>query len=99
MRAMPSPTCRIVPTLSTSSSWLYCFSSCDRTELISSGRSFTAGLLVRAASSRIGFGSGGEGGSHELLAHLVEGGADAAVDHAIAHDRDDTPDDARVDTR
>src|SRR5579884_2108261 len=42
MRAIPSPTCRTVPTSARSVSTSYCSIRCRRIEVISSGRSFTS---------------------------------------------------------
>src|SRR5579875_222901 len=52
MRAMPSPTCRTVPTSARSVSTSYCSIRCLRIEVISSGLSFMPSLLLAAPVRR-----------------------------------------------
>src|SRR3954470_15905566 len=52
MRAIPSPTCRTVPTSARSVSTSYCSIRCFRIDVISSGRSFTVVLAPHELVSK-----------------------------------------------
>src|SRR4051812_45240937 len=90
MRAMPSPTCKTVPTSERSVSTSYCSIRCLRIEVISSGRSFTIWLLVCPSKwSRAR--------PCELAAKLVEAAAHAGVQAQRADLEDDAADQSRID--
>src|SRR5215211_5172720 len=83
MRAMPSPTCRTVPTSERSVSTSYCSILDLRIDVISSGRSFKASpSLVRG---------------RQISAKSFEAAADAGVETQRARLEDDAADQVGVD--
>src|SRR5262245_12649695 len=94
MRAMPSPTCRTVPTSSMSTPAWYCSICSRRTLVISSGRSFMAPGFPFSF-----FGSGrcldGRGG--EAALEVLEVVPHRAVHQEVARAEHEPPDDRGVD--
>src|SRR5262245_34378217 len=94
MRAMPSPTCRTLPTSSMSTAAWYCSICSRRTLVISSGRSFMAPAFPFSFRWS---GWGLDGGRGEAALELGELVADGGVDQEAAGPEHQARDDRRVD--